>query len=78
MEEQMVVPPSRSGIQYGSYLLRLRWFEQNGQRQCQYMLHDPRSGEQHHFRDLESLAGFLRQVVGLEPKAADCGGVPPR
>jgi hypothetical protein len=68
VKQQPAVPPSRSGTQYGSYLLRLRWFEQDGQRQCQYMLHNPRSGEQRFFADLDSLAGFLRQMAGLVQK----------
>ena len=47
---------------------RLRWFEQDGQRQCQYMLQNPRTGKQHFFADLDALAGFLWQMTGLVQK----------
>jgi hypothetical protein len=49
--------------QYQSYLLRCmetRSEDSNHPATCRFSLHDPRTGEKHHFPDLEALLAFLR------------------
>lgn len=46
---------------YASYLLRLRWSQQENEWVCQIMLTSVTTGEQYYFADLPSLLAYLQQ-----------------
>ena len=58
-QQKMAIHPKEP--QYASYLLRLRWTEDQDAFKCQAMLRSVASQEQHYFADLDSLVAFLQE-----------------
>lgn len=54
-------------VEYGSYLLRLRYTRRDGQPLCQVTLIHLPSQETHYFADLESLMAYLAEGAGKQP-----------
>ena len=59
-------------VRYESYLMRLRWVEQDGRLTCQAMLTSVATKEQRYFNELESLVAFL-QAQGQGQNKANLG-----
>jgi len=47
-------------VRYKSYLLRVRYYEQDGEVAQQAMLQAVPSGQQHYFSDMQALVQFLQ------------------
>jgi hypothetical protein len=59
-----------SSTHYASYLLRLRWSQQEEEWVCQIMLTQVPTGERRYFADLPSFVAYLQQLEagkGEEP-----------